>query len=75
MPIYEYICKECETKFEALRRMSEADDPIACKHCNSERTSREITAAYGRSDGRAVAGSGSSCGSCSGGSCSTCGCH
>lgn len=75
MPIYEYHCSNCETNFEAIRRISEADDPIACKHCQSDKTSRGITAAYARSEGGSVAGSDSSCSDCSGGTCSSCGCH
>ena len=35
MPLYEYRCADCHAKFEALRRMSLADEPIACQRCNS----------------------------------------
>jgi putative FmdB family regulatory protein len=73
MPIYEYICGDCNTKFEALRSISKADEPISCKACESKNTSRKVTAAYAHSNGRAVAGSGPSCSGCSGGSCTTCG--
>ena len=31
MPIYEYECLTCSTKFEALRSMKDADAEIACK--------------------------------------------
>ncbi len=30
MPLYDYKCPECETKFEARRSMAEASDPIDC---------------------------------------------
>jgi len=73
MPIYEYVCKDCDIKFEALRSFSKADEPIECEQCDGENTTRTVSAAFGRSNGRAVAGSNSGCGSCSGGSCSTCG--
>ena len=34
MPIYEYYCAECNVEFEALRPLSKADEPVACKTCN-----------------------------------------
>lgn len=75
MPIYEYICNICETRFEALRSFSRADDPIECNSCQSLETQRAVSAAFAHSGGRVVAGSSASsgCGTCSGGSCSTCG--
>ena len=30
MPIYEYVCQECEKVFETIRPMSQADVPIPC---------------------------------------------
>ncbi len=43
MPLYEYYCAECHTKFEALRPMSKADAAIQCKSCESVRTSRVLS--------------------------------
>ncbi|MFN8455414.1 MAG: zinc ribbon domain-containing protein [Anaerolineae bacterium] len=43
MPLYEYYCAECRTKFDALRPMEKADAPIQCKHCESMRTSRALS--------------------------------
>jgi len=40
MPIYEYQCGACGQTTEALRRMNEADQPIACEACGSEQTAR-----------------------------------
>ena len=74
MPIYEYQCIDCGKKFEDLRSMSQADSPIECEKCGSMNTARKVTAAFGHSGGRAVAGGGGSgCGGCSGGSCGSCG--
>lgn len=73
MPLYEYKCSDCAIKFDALRAMSDADTPIACPKCGSEKTGRMISlfSAVG-SDG-VIAGSGSSCGSCKpSASCATC---
>jgi putative FmdB family regulatory protein len=30
MPVYEYLCRTCETRFEARRPMSEASAQIDC---------------------------------------------
>lgn len=32
MPLYEYQCPTCGTRFEALRPMSRADEPASCPH-------------------------------------------
>jgi putative FmdB family regulatory protein len=74
MPIYEYICLDCSTRFDALRSMKDADKPIACDHCSSQRTSRLLSLFNAQSGGRVVAGTGSGgCAGCSGGSCASCG--
>lgn len=73
MPIYEYACKDCGSKFEAMRSMKDADAPIACHACNSKHTARMLSLFNAQSDGRSLAGSGASCGSCSSSSCGTCG--
>jgi putative FmdB family regulatory protein len=78
MPLYEYLCADCHTKFEVLRKMSLADEPISCRQCNSPHTSRvlSIFAAVSRSsDGQAhssVAGTRSGCAGCGTRNCSTC---
>jgi putative FmdB family regulatory protein len=74
MPLYEYQCSDCETCFDALRAMSEADAPIACPNCGGEETRRMISLFSAVGDGRVIAGAGASCGSCSpSASCATCG--
>ena len=71
MPLYEYYCADCQTKFETLRPMSQADDPIQCRNCASERTSRALSlfAAHVKGGGHSSAMAGSSCN----GSCGSCG--
>jgi len=76
MPLYEYYCADCEITFEALRWMSQADNPIACVRCKGMNTSRAISAfaAISRGSGgesRSLGGA-SSCASCSATSCATC---
>ena len=72
MPVYEYVCLDCRERFDALRPMSQADTPIACRICGSEHSSRTLSVFYAQSGGRAVAGSSGGCTSCSGGHCSSC---
>jgi putative FmdB family regulatory protein len=73
MPIYEYICMDCNKKFDALRSMSDADAPILCTNCQSEKTSRTISVFAAHSEGRVVAGAGNACNTCSTNNCSSCG--
>ncbi len=78
MPLYEYHCSVCERRFETLRRMSQADDPIHCPHCTSPNPRRVLSvfAAISKDGGssRLVASSSAkTCGGCAGGSCATCG--
>ena len=30
MPLYEYLCRTCDTRFEARREMAAASDPMPC---------------------------------------------
>jgi putative FmdB family regulatory protein len=73
MPIYEYYCSDCGSKFELLRSKSQADDPCFCKHCQGTQTARTISLFAAHSDGRALAGSGGGCASCApSAACATC---
>ena len=74
MPIYEYVCQDCEKVFETIRPMSQSDAPIPCALCGGQHTKRKISVFFAESGGKAVSGmSEPACGSCAGGSCSTCG--
>jgi putative FmdB family regulatory protein len=35
MPVYEYICADCDTRFEKLRPVNRMDDPASCPHGHS----------------------------------------
>jgi putative FmdB family regulatory protein len=73
MPIYEYICKDCGTRFEILRSIKDADAAVACKTCQGRQTRRALSVFFAQSGSQIVAGkTKSGCGGCSGGSCSTC---
>ncbi len=76
MPIYEYICMDCQHQFDTMRSMKDADEPIACKSCQSGNVKRKLSKCNAHSSGQVLAGSGASscgCGGCSGGSCGSCG--
>jgi putative FmdB family regulatory protein len=73
MPLYEYICLDCKTRFDALRSIKDADARINCPGCAGERTARQLSVFFAHSDGRLVAQSSSGCAGCSGGACATCG--
>jgi putative FmdB family regulatory protein len=73
MPIYEYRCQDCGSRFDALRPMREADAQIACTICNSLHTSRKLSVFAAQSGGKAIAGTqASGCSGCSSGSCAGC---
>ena len=73
MPIYEYVCNDCGKRFEILRSIKEADSPIICNICWSNKTHRAVSVFYAQSGSRTIAGSGNSgCSGCSTSSCSSC---
>ncbi|MEM0914828.1 MAG: zinc ribbon domain-containing protein [Planctomycetota bacterium] len=72
MPVYEYRCEECEHLTEALRRMADADEPIACETCGSDQT-RRVQSLFA-----STGGGGDSAGDGGGGCCrgsGGCSCH
>ncbi|GIV78836.1 zinc ribbon domain-containing protein [Litorilinea aerophila] len=54
MPMYEFICQECQQPFEKLLSMSRADEPQVCPTCGSKQTQRRLStfAVGGGSTGR-----------------------
>ncbi len=77
MPIYEYVCPDCATKFELLRSFRQADEAAVCPRCE-QTAARTVSAcaAFSKDDSglvTSVAGTGDACGGCSSTSCSTCG--
>lgn len=63
MPIYEYVCMQCESHFEELVRMDESAD---CPDCGSENVRRQVSvfAMHGAAGQPSFGGGG-----CCGGSC------
>lgn len=50
MPVYEYLCKHCATKFEELVFAGETA-PERCPHCGAEKVSRLLSTFAAASEG------------------------
>jgi putative FmdB family regulatory protein len=65
MPIFEYICQECQHRFEALVF---GHDKAVCPQCESKKLTPQLSvfavSAKGSSGERAILGDSSPCGSC-----------
>jgi len=72
MPVYEYVCRDCDTVFEARRSMSDADAPVACPD-GHDRVARRLSvfAATGRASAPSAAPARSAPSPCG----AACGCH
>jgi putative FmdB family regulatory protein len=66
MPLYEYICKECENHFEKRVGFSEADNEQECPACGSKHGQKQISLFASTGAGKS-SGSGFSATSCGGG--------
>ncbi len=75
MPIYEYVCPTCESKFELLRPFSQASEAAACPRCHqsSERILSIFACLSKDESGLTAPVGGNSCASCGATSCDTCG--
>lgn len=43
MPVYEYTCVKCHHVTEVIRRIADADAPMACEACGHAETKREFS--------------------------------
>ena len=75
MPIYEYVCNKCKSKFEQLRPLSKSGEGCECPECHgkAERVLSRFSAFSGYAPGLSnpVGGSGG-CSSCSSSNCGSC---
>lgn len=73
MPIYEYICEDCQTHFEKI--VLNKQQEIACPKCSSKKATIQLsvfaTAGNGSSSPSSSGFTGGGGGCCGGG----CGCH
>jgi putative FmdB family regulatory protein len=74
MPIYEYVCEDCDTRFERI--VLNKQQEIACPKCASRKAAIQLSvfatsngSSNGASTKSSTSGGGGSC--CGGG----CGCH
>ncbi|NWF77086.1 MAG: zinc ribbon domain-containing protein [Chloroflexi bacterium] len=75
MPIYEYLCPECNLKFELLRPQSQANENASCPRCHNgaKRIFSSFASFTKSSEGTSTPIGGSSpCSTCSATSCATC---
>jgi len=74
MPIYEYICSKCQSKFELLRPMSQASEGVHCPYCHSqaERVLSHFACFSKDKSGLTSSVGGSPCSSCRAVSCDSC---
>jgi putative FmdB family regulatory protein len=68
MPIYEYRCEDCGTKFEKLVRSSETNG-LACPSCGTEHLKMELSTFAAHSGTGARGASEPMTGGCPGGMC------
>jgi len=76
MPIREYKCQDCGSRFEQLVFSVDEENGVVCPSCGAKNLKRCMSVfnhrVPGGADGTGKSSSGSSCGTCSGGTCSTC---
>ena len=60
MPLYEYRCATCGSRFEVLRRVGQGAEGLACPQCGREEVEKEFSTFAG-----SVAAGGSGGASCS----------
>lgn len=51
MPVYEYECDKCGSKFEVLRPISGDDREVKCPHCQAENPRWVISRVAGYASG------------------------
>ncbi|HHT9110142.1 MAG TPA: FmdB family zinc ribbon protein [Candidatus Brocadiaceae bacterium] len=75
MPIYEFQCKQCNTKFDEYFRSSKERKKLFCPSCQGD-SIHKVFSVFGMSTGNSSDGSSSSssggCGTCTAPTCSGC---
>jgi putative FmdB family regulatory protein len=46
MPVYEYICQQCNREFEKVLTLQEHEATVTCPHCGSKEVTQEPAAFY-----------------------------
>jgi putative FmdB family regulatory protein len=74
MPVYEYECRDCDRRFDALTTMAQADE-ASCPHCSSANARRLLSVIgglTGMASGSASASTSEGAPACGGGACAHC---
>ena len=76
MPIFEYACDDCGTKFEKLVRRSADADAVRCPSCGQDHLTTQYSTFAARSASKSTASAAEDCGAgacgsdmCGGGMC------
>ena len=72
MPLYEFVCDDCDRGFEELFRSMTERRRITCPQCKG-RNVHKVFSTFSTAGGDASKGSGGGCATCTSGSCATCG--
>ena len=64
MPIYEYRCEDCGAEFEELTSVSNERQTLRCRHCESRRVTRLLSAFAVQAGSPPAAAEGGPCGAC-----------
>jgi putative FmdB family regulatory protein len=43
MPVYEYFCRNCNSRYEKLRPIRESDTPATCPSCSEQNSVRTLS--------------------------------
>jgi len=46
MPVYDYICHDCQKTFELVLTFHEHDEEVKCPHCGSRNVEQEAAAFF-----------------------------
>jgi len=76
MPIYEFRCADCGTRFEALCRIGSSGEDLNCPQCQGISLQRLMSTFFSRGssngDHERTGASSSKCAGCSSHACATC---
>ena len=69
MPIFEYSCDDCGTKFEKLVRRSAEADAVRCPSCGEDHLTTQYSTFAARAGSPKASSESQSTGGCGGGMC------
>ena len=46
MPVYDYVCHDCQKTFETVLTLNEHEHDVKCPHCGSKNVEQEATAFF-----------------------------